>query len=658
MLQPEEISRNFSAIRIKISQSKIEEALNDLLNFSIEINDKNIRKSIILTCSRYHSLERNKTLGLTNEVSSDNELVWSILSFLDEIEENLQNSILIENDDSIIEEGDILQLYKELLNTTKTIDKLNFEEKEKLYTLSIKLKQLMYSEIDQKFRADYPSIIFNRIFFTQDLSEIEIKEISEIPNNEKYKWYEKSIIVSALSLSLMRKFNPVKIGLLLNFINVFEEKVWQRALVGLTLGLYGKENKLLLYPEIKKRLENLQEIRDVEDGLRTISIELNKQTYLRCHEPTVSFFNLHSFDRLSKVDQWFLPFYKKNPILQSVIDEFPNIQDIHLLPELITNDRHLSNSQKYAIIINMPSLEEDKVIDLLDYLKGGQYCDKEHVFDPYIADFYWFFKAFPTTDLDDLFQKKLKVYETPLIDLLIKKENKSFFQGLIELSSNNFSKAVDYFTLFVQEEETSNGYCRLGLAYYYNKEYEKAIKAQKKAYELDSAHIHSFEVMFKCYFNLEDFTNAKTCIDTYRKYLSLKSVSVESNIAQVGLDFYNKGDYKASLEYFQLAIENDNTPVYYSNIGYLLFLLKENKASKITLDKALSLQEEEYSNKNLGYLFLLEGDEEKSLDFFLKSIEAFGSRGSFRRQFYADLVHVSTVIPLEKLYSIKKSLKL
>jgi hypothetical protein len=270
---------------------------------------------------------------------------------------------------------------------------LNEDQKEELYIRTLQLKNLMYNTIDSKFRNDYPNIIFNRIFFSRDLSEIEIKELLSLPSNIEYKWYEKNIIVSALSLSLIQRFDIVKIELLLNFINAFEKGVFERALVGLAIGLYRREHKLLLYPKIVERLNKLQEIDDIQSGLQTIASALNRETYKGCYNRWGAFFSSTDFQVFRKIEQWFVPFYPNNPILQNMVNSLPNVKNIHLLPDLLTFDRHLSHSQKYLLALNLCSWDKKKVAKLIKSFKVLMDARENMFMITILLIFIYFFKT-------------------------------------------------------------------------------------------------------------------------------------------------------------------------------------------------------------------------------------------------------------------------
>jgi len=101
--------------------------------------------------------------------------------------------------------------------------------------------------------------LFYHVWFTDKMTEDEIQFIRSFLNNESFPTYEKSLIVTGLTLSLMRYFDENKIILLFNAYDIPEEEVSQRALIGLLIGIYYYDQRMPLLHAIMGRLEILIE---------------------------------------------------------------------------------------------------------------------------------------------------------------------------------------------------------------------------------------------------------------------------------------------------------------------------------------------------------------------------------------------------------------
>lgn len=101
--------------------------------------------------------------------------------------------------------------------------------------------------------------LFYHFWFTDRLTENEIQFIRSFLKNDAFTFYEKSLIVTGLTLSLMRFFDENKIILLFHAYEDLDEEVSQRALIGLLIGIYYYDQRMPLSHAITGRLEILIE---------------------------------------------------------------------------------------------------------------------------------------------------------------------------------------------------------------------------------------------------------------------------------------------------------------------------------------------------------------------------------------------------------------
>ena len=99
--------------------------------------------------------------------------------------------------------------------------------------------------------------MFKLIWLTGKLTDEHIALIQQINRSEQVQWHEKCLVVSALTLSLLNYFDQNKLLLLVDFVQVHENQVYQRALTGLILGLLMFDKRLPCYPEIIENLTTL-----------------------------------------------------------------------------------------------------------------------------------------------------------------------------------------------------------------------------------------------------------------------------------------------------------------------------------------------------------------------------------------------------------------
>ena len=101
--------------------------------------------------------------------------------------------------------------------------------------------------------------LFYHFWFTDRLTEDEIQFIRLFLKNEAFPFFEKSLLVTGLTLSLMRFFDENKIILHFNAYEILDEEVSQRALIGLLVGIYYYDQRMPFFRAITGRLEILIE---------------------------------------------------------------------------------------------------------------------------------------------------------------------------------------------------------------------------------------------------------------------------------------------------------------------------------------------------------------------------------------------------------------
>jgi tetratricopeptide (TPR) repeat protein len=113
--------------------------------------------------------------------------------------------------------------------------------------------------IEAELHQDKLYTLFYHFWFTDRLSENEIRFLKSFFKNDAFPYYEKSIVITGLTLSLMRFFDENKIIQLFTAHDNLNEEVSQRALIGLLIGIYSYDQRMPLFHAITGRLEILIE---------------------------------------------------------------------------------------------------------------------------------------------------------------------------------------------------------------------------------------------------------------------------------------------------------------------------------------------------------------------------------------------------------------
>ncbi len=254
-----ELKTKYNQIFDFIGKSRVKDALDTLRYLCNSGRNLDLRTRL-----EDHTQTYLNMLKYSFELSDDpqkvlvyNRLIKAIIGLADDVKED------------IIRTGNLLQYYH-----LKTIPEAQSEQAIiEIYRLMDRLTLLSESKegnedtdvVRKAFEApeykDMINMLFQIIWRADKLNDTEIKVLKKLSQPGTIAWYDKCTLVSALTLSLMRHFDSNKIDLLFNFYENGEMQIWQRALVGLVLGLTFFDKRIQYYPEIMSRLHALQGIR-------------------------------------------------------------------------------------------------------------------------------------------------------------------------------------------------------------------------------------------------------------------------------------------------------------------------------------------------------------------------------------------------------------
>lgn len=163
--------------------------------------------------------------------------------------------------------------------------------------------------------------LFTSVWLSDKLSDNQIALLQKIRESQFLPWYYKSLVVSGLSLSFLRHFDIRKLNLLFEFYQQSEYQVWQRALIGILIGLYVNDQRIHLYPEINQRLKAFQSDKKWNKSIEAIIIQ-----FLRARETEKI---------AAKIKEDFMPDIMK---MRSKLEDKLNLKE--LLSEKLLEDKN------------------------------------------------------------------------------------------------------------------------------------------------------------------------------------------------------------------------------------------------------------------------------------------------------------------------------
>lgn len=179
-----------------------------------------------------------------------------------ELSDKLKDTILTKiSSNRIYTEKRILN--QELLRTNKNITKLI-------------AKIIEIKEKESFGRKALVNELFTTIWLKEDYKIEDVEILRKYSKSKKLKFHEKSLIVSALTISLLESFNENKIHSLFDFFDANQQYVWNRALVGLALVLFHHNDRIALYTKIVSRIKLLTEDKEIGKHIEIILMQFVK----------------------------------------------------------------------------------------------------------------------------------------------------------------------------------------------------------------------------------------------------------------------------------------------------------------------------------------------------------------------------------------------
>ncbi len=161
--------------------------------------------------------------------------------------------------DLLARSGMMLSTLKKELDKEMRLD--NQELGESLVSLSFdhELDEMLRSTIlfndesESEIAVNHRKAIFRTfrlLWLTDKLSEDDATRVAGIFRSTSIPWYEKSMMVSALTLGILRVFDVRKLELLIALYDHPDPQISQRALVGMLIAFNFFGNRIVLYPSV------------------------------------------------------------------------------------------------------------------------------------------------------------------------------------------------------------------------------------------------------------------------------------------------------------------------------------------------------------------------------------------------------------------------
>ncbi len=120
------------------------------------------------------------------------------------------------------------------------------------------------------------SRVFYNLWLTDRFSELDEQVVVNIFNSSSITWFEKSMMVSALTLSALRTFDVRRISILIDLYNNSDIQISQRALFGILISIFMHDNRFRYYPALTAKLEQLGSQSEFRDDVLNLLIQFHR----------------------------------------------------------------------------------------------------------------------------------------------------------------------------------------------------------------------------------------------------------------------------------------------------------------------------------------------------------------------------------------------
>ncbi|MFN8206057.1 MAG: tetratricopeptide repeat protein [Bacteroidales bacterium] len=163
--------------------------------------------------------------------------------------------------------------------------------------------------------------LFHHYWLTDKYQDQEKELGKQLLDRDAAAWWNQSLLVSAITLSLQRQFDESKFELLVHAYRNQVQQVWQRALVGLTICLYQHHARLFLYPHLQSLVNEMHEFPDTEKYTEAILIQFIKA---RDTEKIARKFREEIFPEMAKIHTRIYDKLDMNNLVQDPLSEDKN----------------------------------------------------------------------------------------------------------------------------------------------------------------------------------------------------------------------------------------------------------------------------------------------------------------------------------------------
>ena len=249
------MENNISDIYQLLSQKRLKEALKSLLVIAIDINAWNLKEEIDAILISYEMMLKYTLQGIKDPNQKEMIIKMTRQAY------NITDRVVVLK--SLISST---SQYTELIKKKQVNPGRSFEEillQLESYTQNMGTVDFMYSsnnieDAKKEIVTNHEHSVnelFEKVWTNLKWSDTDKKDVETILDSLLVDSYDKAILVSAITMSLLHIFDINKFMLLLDCCEKDNINISQRAIVGAIFIFLNQEDKIELYPEVGNRIK-------------------------------------------------------------------------------------------------------------------------------------------------------------------------------------------------------------------------------------------------------------------------------------------------------------------------------------------------------------------------------------------------------------------
>ncbi len=542
-----------------------------------------IEEPQIITISKFLSDKGIRVEDLENELhekSFNNRALSKISQKNSEYnDKSLPNEkLLMGNIDELSEQYffNLQSFYQERVLSTQKLHEKNRKEKRLFYE---NLYNTVGSELDNisskeaiTDKEEYLKSTFNMIIEPCELNKSVKNRINRFLNdseeNKIFKWYDRSLITSALTISILRYYDEGKADYLLRLFQRYESDsisglksdVKKKALIGLVLGMlkiYNNKERVKIH---EKRIIEIFEIKWVREILSEIVQLIVNLDFKKIDNKYLK------NDYFNESYRYFIPYNENIKSIQNALKKGQKNVDAYRFHDSLSHTVYLSGYNKYYLAFCYPSFSKDQVIELTK--KYDEDCmwmshDDDHYSN--LAQKISFTNILDELNCAIINNKNLGVHLKDLIPKTRSEKlnfldvvSESFYNyyviGEFYYFDGNYQTALPYFKKHEKWfPDHMLNLAQIGYCLQEQGEFKEALKYHQKAEAFDSENIWNLRQLGCCLLELGEF---KKALEYFYK-IGLLEPNSTFTLIKIGQCLRKQSEFKKALEYFYKANKNE-----------------------------------------------------------------------------------------------------